>query len=281
MHGANKPILLGVDLSYQVYRASAAFKMLSSGKAFTGGLYGFLITLAKTIRETGSNRIVLCQDRKPYKRSELYPEYKQLRKKNRDDNLLDLYNESMPMVLDAMHDFGFPIWGVDGFESDDLMGHIVGQHRSRFSMIYAASNDSDLWQLLNCEWFRVFSDGLKSMMSRDLLMKKLQLTPDEFMLATALSGTHNDIAGIPGCGEVRSRAAIRDPALMRKYRDAHDALIERNLSLIRLPHPLFPKDEPIPPRMKSFNARALYKWAGRYDIEITKSMLDAFEQLQR
>lgn len=280
MRGDEKPVLLGVDLSYQIYRASAAFKMLSSGKTFTGGLYGFLITLAKTIRETGANRIVLCQDRKPYKRSETYPEYKQLRKKNRDDDLLDLYNESMPMVLDAMHDFGFPIWGLDGFESDDLMGHIVQQHRSRYSMIYAASNDSDLWQLLECEWFRVFSDGLASMMSRDLLMKKLQLTPAEFMLATALSGTHNDIAGIAGVGPGRSRAAIKDPALMRKYRDAHNDLIERNLALIRLPHPLFPRDEPIPLRMKSFNARALYRWCGKYDIEVTKSMLDAFEQLQ-
>jgi 5'-3' exonuclease len=267
-------------MSYQVYRASAAFKMLTSGRTFTGGLYGFLITLAKTVRETQANRIVLCQDCKPYKRSETYPEYKLLRKKNQDSDLLDLYKESMPMVLDAMADFGFPIWGIPGFESDDLMGHIVRQHRSRFSMIYAASNDSDLWQLLDCDWFRVFSDSLKSMMSRELLMKKFGLTPAEFMLATALSGTHNDIAGIDNVGPGRSRAAIKDPALMRKYRDGHNALIERNLELIRLPHALFPKDEPIPPRMKNFNARALYKWCGRYDIEVTKSMLDAFEQLQ-
>jgi hypothetical protein len=118
------------------------------------------------------------------------------------------------------------------------------------------------------------------MMSQKLLMEKHGVTPAEFMLATALSGTHNDIAGIPNVGPGRSLAALKDPSLMRKYRDGHGDLIERNLGLIQLPHPLFPKDEPIPPRMKNFNARALYRWCGRYDIEVTKSMLDAFEQLQ-
>ena len=66
-------ILVCVDLSYQVYRASAAHPMLTSRRVFTGGLYGFLQTFAKTVRETRATHVAFCQDCKPYRRSLEYP----------------------------------------------------------------------------------------------------------------------------------------------------------------------------------------------------------------
>jgi DNA polymerase-1 len=273
--------LLAVDLSYQVYRASASHPMLTSRRTFTGGLYGFLTTLAKTIRETRADRIVICQDRKPYIRSQAYPEYKQLRKKREDDELLMMYSQSMKLVLDALEVLGFPVWGVDGFESDDLIGHVVHQHRSRFDRIYAGSNDSDLFQLLWCDRFFVYKDSIANLISGASLRKDKGLTPDQFMLATALQGTHNDIEGIPGVGEVRAAAAAKDPALLRKLQDKHGPLIARNLSLIKLPHSEFPWSTSVPQLEKSFSAQPFYRFCGRYDIDVTKAMLDSFEQLSR
>lgn len=274
------PILLAVDLSYQVYRASAAHPMLTSRRTFTGGLYGFLTTLAKTIRETRAEQLVICQDRKPYLRSLAYPEYKQLRKKNADDELLLMYSQSMKLVLDAIEAIGLPLWGVDGFESDDLIGHCVAQRRSRFDRIYAASNDSDLFQLLWCCHFFIYKDSIANLITGASLMEKKGLTPDQFMLATALQGTHNDIEGIPGVGEVRAAKAAKDPAILRVLQDKWGPIIARNLSLIKLPHPEFPWNTPLPGKTKHFSAQALYRFCGRYDIDVTKSMLDAFDQIQ-
>ncbi len=277
---SRRPILLAVDLSYQVYRAAASHPMLTSRRVFTGGLYGFLTTLAKTIRETRAEQIVICQDRKPYLRSIAYPMYKQLRKKREDDELLMMYEQSMKLVLEALEVIGLPVWGVDGFESDDLVGHVVVQHRSRFDRIYAASNDSDLFQLLWCNHFFIYRDSIAKVVSGTSLMKEKGLTPSQFMLATALQGTHNDIEGIVGVGPARAAAAAKDPALLRGYQDKHAALITRNLSLITLPHPEFPYATPIPKCDKRFSAQALYRYCGRYDIDVTKAMLDSFEQLQ-
>lgn len=274
------PTILAVDLSYQCYRASAAHPMLTSRRTFTGGLYGFLTTLAKTLRETRADRLVICQDRKPYVRSIAYPNYKLLRKERADDELLMMHKQSMKLILDALEVLGFPVWGVDGFESDDLVGHIIQQHRSRFDRIYAASNDSDLYQLLWCEHFFVYKDSIATVVSGDSLLKSKGLTPSQFMLATALQGTHNDIEGIAGVGEKRAAAAARDPALLRQYQAKHADLIARNLSLIQLPHPQFPRGERIPKRDKRFSAQALYRFCGRYDIDVTKAMLDSFDQLK-
>ena len=271
--------LLCVDLSYQVYRASAAHPMLTSRRVFTGGLYGFFTTIAKIVRETRATEVAFCQDRKPYLRSITYPEYKQIRKQNRDDELLKMYTQSMSLVLETLGQLGFEPWGVDGFESDDMIAHAVVKYRGRFEAIYAASNDSDLFQLLNAPNFLIYSKGIQDCTTGVSLLKKTGLTPDQFMLMTALTGTHNDIAGIQGVGPVTAKKAVLEPSLMREQRSKHAALIDRNLGLIKLPHDQFPRATPLPMKPRGFNSRELYRSLGQYDIDVTNSMVAAFEQI--
>lgn len=271
-------ILLAVDMSYQVYRAAAAHPMLTSRRVFTGGLYGFFAFLGKAVRETQATHIAFCRDVKPYKRSEVYPAYKSFRKAKADDGLKEMFTQSMKLVLEGLEDSGARTWGLQGFESDDLIGHCVMKYRNRFDRIYAASNDSDLWQLLWADNFRIYRTGIADVMSGDKLARK-GFTPEEHMLATALMGTHNDIEGIPRVGEVTAFKAVKDAAAMRAMRERHGALIDRNLALIKLPHPEFPREVTIPTH-EGFNRRTLYSYLGRYDIDVTGAMTSAFEALQ-
>jgi 5'-3' exonuclease len=218
---------------------------------------------------------------KPYRRSLIYPEYKQLRKKNADDELLKAFNQSQSLILDLMQDvLGFPIMAEDGFESDDCIGWLVHRHRHRYDLIYAASNDSDLYQLFWCDRFRVLQKDINDVMDGTRLMKQFNMTPEQFMLASALQGTHNDIAGIVGVGPKKALDAIRMPNLMRAYREKHGDLIDRNMKLIKLPHPEFPNAR-IPTQALRFDHRALYRWCGRLDIDVTQSMLTSFEQVSQ
>lgn len=274
-------VLLAVDLSYQVYRASAAHPMLTSRRVFTGGLFGFFTTLAKTIRETKATDVVFCQDRKPYLRSLIYPEYKQIRKKNRDDELLKMFNQSMTLVLEVLDSVGFEPWGLAGFESDDLIGHAVCKYRGRFERIYAASNDSDLFQLLIYPNVAIYSKSITDCTTGASLMEKTGLTPLQFMTMTALTGTHNDIAGIDKVGPITAKKAVLDPAMMRIQRDKHAKLIDRNLRLIKLPHDDFPWSESLPTYRGIYNSRDLYRSLGFYDIDVTNAMAQAFEQITR
>lgn len=275
-------VLLAVDFSYQCYRAAASHPTLTRARddLYTGGLYGFLQSFGKAVRETRATDVLICLDSKPYRRSLTYPDYKQLRKASADDGLLELKQLSGTLILELLALMGVPVWAVPGFESDDLIAATVEVHRSRFVRIYAQSNDSDLYQLLHRPGFAVYRDDINTAVDAQRLSDRTGLTPSEFMLATALMGTHNDIEGIKGVGEKTSAKIVKDPALLRKYRDSHGALIERNLGLIKLPHPEFPRSALIPQRTKTASSRDLYRWLARYDIDCTLQMVNAFEQIR-
>lgn len=272
--------LLAVDLSYQCYRAASAHGQLRSiDGEFTGGLFGFMVTVAKIIRECGADQMVVCEDVKPYRRSLMYPEYKQLRAKDQDEELREKYLITVGQVKAMLKVVGVPVMAYPGFESDDCIGHIVSQHRHRYRAIYAASNDSDLYALFNCPWFKVWRKGPEDVMDYWKLLEETGLEPDEFSLATALTGTHNDIEGIDRVGLKTAAKAVKNPGILRQYYDKHGAMIERNKALIKLPHADFPRDAPVPRPHKSFDARELYRWCAKYDINVTTSVVNAFEQV--
>jgi 5'-3' exonuclease len=186
----------------------------------------------------------------------------------------------MELILEVMAACGLQPWGIPGFEADDLIGHCVMKYRHRFDRIYAATNDSDPFQLLWCDNFYLYRKELKDVVTGDKLVDPFgrPITPDQYMLATALMGTHNDIDGIPRVGAGTAFKALHDPALMRKLRDGHSDLIERNLRLIKLPHEAFPREASLPTH-QSFNPRTLYRALGKYDIEVTGAVERAFQEL--
>lgn len=282
---SRRRVLLLVDLSNALYRACASHLDLSYRDVFTGGLYGFMSAMAKTVRETEATDVLVCRDTKPYLRSKAYPAYKMLRAGGDAEpgDLRQLYIESEPHVLELCKVLGWPVTGLQGFEADDMIASAVVWHRSRFDAMFAASNDSDLYQLLDCKRFRIYRGGngmvKTQVVTGDTLAESHKLTPAQYMLATALQGTHNDVEGIPGCGEVRSRAAARDPVLLRKYRDGYAEVIDRNLSLIKLPHAELPRQS-LPAR-GPFNLRSLYRFTRAFDIQVTSGMADSFEQIDK
>jgi DNA polymerase I len=275
-------ILLAVDLSYQVYRAAAAHPNLTSGRHFTGGLYGFFATLSKMIRETQATHILFCKDTKPYRRSAEYPAYKQIRKKTADEDLVKMFKSSLLLVQGVLEGLGLPIYAVPGFESDDIIAHFAIRDRNRFNKIYLGSNDSDLFALLVHTNIKLYGKDLAGCQCAKTLMGKHGVTPQQYTLATALAGTHNDIEGIERVGLVTAIKAIKDPALYRALHEKHSALIKRNMGLIRLPHADFPPDfgcEHLAPGW--FNFRTLYNLLGRYDIDATDDMVRSLSQLYR
>lgn len=273
--------LLAVDLSNQVWRNLHAHHQLRSADGkFTGALYGFLVSLAAHIRDVEATDVVICRDVKPYVRSLVYPEYKMLRKKQQRPEDREAYEESMGYVLACIDLLGLPVMMAKGFESDDLIARLAITQRNRFELIVASSSDSDLNQLLWIPNFRVMAKGWAQAIDSDAFYAESGLTPEQFVVALALQGTHNDVEGIPGVGEKTAAAAVHDSALMRRMREKHIDVINRNLGLIRLPHPDLPP-LPLPTRTRAFNPRAFFRFLGQFDIEATKSMLDSFESVSR
>lgn len=272
--------LLLIDVSYQSYRACAVHPLLKDSEdVFTGGLYGFWMNLAKAARETQATCIVACLDVKPYIRSRDYSEYKLLRASGGNDELRKQHMLSMPMICASLQSVGIEPWGVPGFESDDLIGWAARRNKHRFANIYAMSNDSDLYQLFDdVPNFHVYNKDIGDLWNASKLKTTLGITGAEYALATALTGTHNDIAGIAKVGMVTAVKAIRDPGRMRDLRAKHGALIDRNIDLIKLPHAELP--HLVMPINSPASSRSLYKSLGRYDIDVTASMMAAIDQIQ-
>jgi len=276
----DEKVLLVVDLSNQTYRACHVHAALTSASdEFTGGLYGFLSSIAKVIHDTQATHCVVAEDRRPYKRSELYPLYKQLRKSAQDPKLKERVEISKLQILEALKVIGIPSLGVPGFEFDDIAGHFSTKLRHRFKKIVLQSNDGDLFQLLRFPSVVVHRKGGGDVIDARMLMRLTGWTPEQHTMVTALMGTHNDVAGIPGVAEKTADKILRSPELMAKYRASYGEVIERNLKLIKLPYDGFPEDLPLPGPTRSFVPRDLYRYCAQYDITATKTMLDSFERV--
>lgn len=278
----SKRVLLAVDLSNQIYRAAASHSRLTSGDTFTGGLYGVMVSVASAISRVGATDLVFCMDSKPYVRSLAYPQYKAFRKKDQDPELRRLYKETEPLVLEWAGRTGIPVWAVPGFESDDLIGHAVRLNGWRYAQIVAMSNDEDLFQLCDHPRFKIWRDVKRGLLGAEYLRSEFNLSPADYVKALALSGTHNDVEGIAGIGPKKSAAIVNDPAKWRRALNEHGPMIERNLSLIRLPHADLTKNGPvILPSVERdyFSIRDLYRFAGVYEIDITPMIANAFEQV--
>lgn len=276
---SSRDVLLCVDVSYQVYRAAAANPRLTSGDTFTGGLYGFFMFLGKAVRECDATRIAFCLDTPPYVRSREYPDYKKVRKAQQDPELKAKYEESKRLVLETLFAVGAPVYACSGFEADDIEAGLALRYRHRLGYIVIATNDSDPYQLLWIDNLVIYKTDWDNRITAQTLMRDTGLTPAQYMMATALQGTHNDVDGIPGVGEVTAMKAVKDEARMRQLRGKWGDLIERNLALIRLPHKDLPAVHTLleEPR-DAFNPRDLYRALGIYDIDVTEAMVRAFER---
>jgi 5'-3' exonuclease len=275
----NNKVLLCVDVSNNAYKASASHPTLTNGEVHTGGLYGFLGALAKAIEQTGATSICLCEDRKPYRRSQAYPEYKQLREDTKDQKLVANAKTTVEQIRNLCVVTGWPVWHVNDFECDDIIAHAVIHYRHRYDKVVAMCNDSDMYQLFQYKHFEMYK-GKKGIYTRDDFNFEWKgLLPEELPMALAITGTHNDIAGIFGVGPAGARHAIQNADHMANLRKLHAAVIDRNLPLIKLPHHEFPKHEQIPEYTCAYDERQLIRFLSQYKIQLDRWISESFERV--
>jgi 5'-3' exonuclease len=176
---------------------------------------------------------------------------------------------------------GWPVWEHAGFESDDLIGHSLTQHRGRYESIVAMSNDSDLFQLFKYRQFSVYKGSAGLYTREDFDEEFEMLDPDTVPTFLALTGTHNEIEGIAGVGPKRARKIVEDTRLLRTVRSEHGDLIDRNIELITLPHGKFDKSIGIPKLgVQSFQERNFIRFCAMYNISVVQSACDAFSSIR-
>lgn len=289
MRAAGPRVLLLVDFRNQIYKAAASHGSLFSGRTFTGGLYGFLVSMCRAIRDVGATQVVVATDTQPYQRRLDFPGYKSDRAKARSSDD-PKEKEALMNLMKATSSFALaeaflteairvPIWAVKGFEYDDICAWAAAAFSPRFDSIVAMTNDTDLYQCFDILNFSIYKGAEKGIYGPEEYKAEFPgLTRADWVMSLAMMGTHNAVPGIEGIGPVKALKALRDPsqAVYRK----HIRTITRNLDLIRLPHPDFPRRPDLRLQRHRFSLRDVQAFCARYEIRLTQKIVEALQDIR-
>jgi len=196
----NKTLVL-LDAHAIIHRAYHALPDFSNSKGEpTGALYGIVAMLVNILKDIKPDYIAACFDLpKPTFRHKVYKDYKGGRKKS-DDALVAQIIRSR----DIFEAFNIPIYELEGYEADDLLGTIVEQVKDIDIVI--ASGDMDTMQLVQGKRVQVYTlkKGVRDtiMYDEDAVLNRFKFTPKLLTDYKGLRGDPSDnIPGIKGIGD--------------------------------------------------------------------------------
>ncbi len=193
----------------------------------TGGVYGFAVMALEVIKRLKPDYVAVAWDKPKTnirKRLELYSAYKAGRKPAPPD-----FYEQIPVLHELLHAFGWPLYELDDYEADDIMGTFAVQARAQGIETMLVTSDLDVLQLVNGKVRAyILKKGLSNidLYSPETFTAKYGIDVHQFLDLKALKGDNSDnIPGVPGIGE---KTAVQ---LLQEYKTL-DGVYE-NIDLIK------------------------------------------------
>ncbi len=198
-----KPRLVLFDGHALVHRAFHALPPLTVSKTgeMVGAVYGFALIMLKAIDELKPSHYAIAFDKKgPTFRHKMFPDYKAHRPPTPDE----LVNQ-MGRVRELVETFHIPIFELDEYEADDLLGALSRQASREGIETVIVTGDADANQLVSPQVKvfypkRSFSDT--ALYDEDAVVKRYGIEPKHIADLKGLQGDSSDnIPGVPGIGE--------------------------------------------------------------------------------
>src|SRR6266436_6446943 len=206
-------IIDGKSVFYRVYYAMPTLSTKDGTP--TGGVYCFAVMALEVIKRLKPDYVAVAWDKPKTnirRRLALYPEYKAGRKPAPPD-----FYEQIPVLHELLQAFGWPLYELDDFEADDIMGTLAVLAEKKNIETLLITSDLDVLQLVT-HHVRVYA--LKRGFSNieefhpESFEAKYGLKATQFLDLKALKGDSSDnIPGEPGVGE---KTAIE---LLKQYKD--------------------------------------------------------------
>ena len=210
--GERKKLVI-IDGKSVFYRGYYAMPNLATkeGKP-TGGVFGFATMALEVIRRLKPDYVAVAWDKPKTnirKRLELYPEYKAGRKPAPAD-----FYEQIPMLHELLAAFGWPLYELDDYEADDIMGTLAVQAKEQGIDTLLVTSDMDMLQLIN-DHVKVYAlkTGLSNieLYSPESFTAKYGIDVHQFLDLKSLKGDSSDnIPGVPGIGEKGAVALLQE-----------------------------------------------------------------------
>jgi DNA polymerase-1 len=217
-----------IDGKSVFYRGYYAMPNLSTKDGTpTGGVFGFATMALEVVRKLKPDYVAVAWDKPKTnirKRLELYPEYKAGRKPAPPD-----FYEQVPVLHELLKAFGWPLYEMDDYEADDIMGALATQASKKGIETLLVTSDLDMLQLIDGD-VKVYAlkKGLSNidLYSPKSFEAKYGIRVDQFLDLKSIKGDSSDnIPGVPGIGE---KGAVE---LLQKYGTLDE--IYKNLALVK------------------------------------------------
>jgi len=223
-----------VDKNNLMYRMLGINQSMKFKNKRTGGLYGFIQLFSKYVNVHLPSSIVVCDDYPPYKKLEIFPEFKSDRKDNPSPEFHEYIRESHDYVRHFLSMINIPCLSIKGLEADDLIAFIIQNIGYKYDYNIICSNDDDLFQLL--------SENVSLQRSKDVytlqdFRKEYELEPFHWSNVLTLKGSHNGLKPIEkGMGPVHSLEIVKDVGKWVEFRNNNMDLYLKRLSIVQYPY---------------------------------------------
>jgi DNA polymerase-1 len=181
----------------------------------TNAVYGFASALLTAIKELEPEYLAIGMDVGKSKHRDEYQEYKAHRPPAPDD-----LKTQVPVVKELAEAMNIPLFGVEGFEGEDVLATIVAQiqnsnikNQNLGIESIIVTGDTDTFQLVS-ETTKVYIGARGGQQATLYDIQKIHerygLTPQEFIDFKALKGDASDnIPGVKGIGEKTASSLIQ------------------------------------------------------------------------
>jgi DNA polymerase-1 len=201
----NKPLLVLFDGNALIHRAFHALPPLTVSKTgeMVGAIYGFALMLLKVINELKPTHYAIAFDMKgPTFRHKLFDQYKAQRPPTPHELIGQLGR--VRQLVEAFH---IPIFELEGYEGDDLLGTLSQQASDRDIDTIIVTGDADTMQLVSPRVRvlypkpgRSFSNTM--LYDEEAVSQKYGVKPEHIADLKGLVGDPSDnIPGVRGIGE--------------------------------------------------------------------------------
>lgn len=202
--GEAKKKLAIIDGKSVFYRGYYAMPNLSTKDGMpTGGVYGFATMALEVLKKLDPDYVCVAWDKSKTNirsRVKMYPAYKANRKPAPPD-----FYEQIPLLRELLKAFGWPLYELDDYEADDIMGTLAAQATKKNIETMLITSDLDVLQMVHpLVHVYALKKGLSNIeqFHPESFEAKYGLKPEQFLDLKALKGDSSDnIPGVPGIGE--------------------------------------------------------------------------------
>ncbi|HMS23331.1 MAG TPA: DNA polymerase I [Candidatus Saccharibacteria bacterium] len=224
--GERKRLVI-IDGKSVFYRGYYAMPNLSTADGVpTGGVFGFASMALEVMRKLKPDYVCVAWDKQKTnirKRVEMYPEYKAGRKPAPPD-----FYDQIPLLHDLLDAFGWPLYELDDYEADDIMGTLAVQAKEKGIDTALVTSDLDLLQVINDN---VHVYALKKGLSNielfhpESFRDKYGIEVDQFLDLKSIKGDSSDnIPGVSGIGEKGAVELLKEHKTLDEVYDNLDLI---------------------------------------------------------